>query len=54
MNKLYISPDFEIIRVEILDEVLSSSRIEDEGNPPVIDGGDWDEWGSGSEDEGWW
>lgn len=48
MNNLYISPEFEIIRVEILEEVLTGSLLEDNGGGgTVIDGDDWDSEGGG-------
>ena len=51
MNKLYISPEFEILRVEILDEVLSASPESTGGS--TIGGNDWSDWGTGYEDEDW-
>lgn len=53
MNKIYISPEFELLRVEIIDDALTGSLETDSGNP-IIGGDDWDNWGSGSDgDEDW-
>lgn len=58
MNNLYISPEFEILRVEMLEDVLKGSL--ESGGGTIIGGDDWDSWDApdsysgGSElDEDW-
>lgn len=42
MKKLYIEPEFEIVNVSLLTDVLGTSQIVDESTVPDYGGGDFD------------
>lgn len=46
LNKQYISPEFEILRIDLIEDVLKGSLESDNGYE--TGGDDWDDWGSRS------